>query len=114
MIVIVAIALLAGVLIGCIGIGGVLLVSCLLSLGPSQAIQVPITPMASLGNLWTGSLDLVLAALLSVGVTFGSLADARVAHAVPAVFLARLVAVALALMGVIVAVRSGHALVETW
>jgi uncharacterized membrane protein YfcA len=70
--------------------------------------------MASLGNFWTGSLDLVLAALLSVGVAFGSLKDARVAHAVPAIFLARVVAVALVLIGIIVAVRSGHTLVETW
>jgi hypothetical protein len=82
--------------------------------GLSQAIQVPIALTASLGNFWIGSLDLVLAALLSIGIAFGSVAGARLAHAVPAVFLARLVAVALVLMGVVVAVRSGHTLVETW
>jgi uncharacterized membrane protein YfcA len=105
------------------GTGGpVLLVPLLLwwgapvlaSVGLSQAIQVPIALMASLGNFWTGSLDLVLAALLSIGIAFGSVAGARVAHAVPAIFLARLVAVALVLIGIIVAVRSGHTLVETW
>jgi uncharacterized membrane protein YfcA len=52
--------------------------------------------------------------LLSIGIAFGSVAGAHVAHAVPAVFLARLVAVALVLIGIIVAVRSGHTLVETW
>jgi len=75
---------------------------------------MPIALMASLGNFWTGSLDLMLAALLSIGIAFGSVAGARVAHAVPGVFLARLVAVALVLIGIIVAVRSGHTLVETW
>jgi len=85
MIVIVAIALVAGVLIGGSGIGGVLPVP-----GPTSA-----------------GVDLHKAA-------FGSAAGARVAHAVPAIFLARLVAVALVLIGIIVAVRSGHTLVETW
>src|SRR4029077_5999506 len=82
----------------------------LASVGLSQAIQVPIALMASLGNFWTGSLDPLLVALLSIGVTFGSAVGARIAHAVPAVFLARVVAVALVLVGVVVAVRSGHTL----
>jgi uncharacterized membrane protein YfcA len=86
----------------------------LASVGLSQAIQVPIAVMASLGNFWAGSLDLPLAALLSLGITLGSAAGARVAHAVPAVFLARVVAIALVLVGILVAVRSGHTLAKTW
>jgi len=86
----------------------------LVAVGLSQAIQVPIAVMASLGNLWTGSLDPLLAAVLSVGITVGSAAGARVAHAVPAVFLARVVAIALLLVGAVVAVRSGHSLARTW
>ncbi len=86
----------------------------LASVGLSQAIQVPIALMASLGNFWTGSLDPLLVALLSIGVTFGCAVGARVAHAVPAAFLARVVAVALMLVGVVVAVRSGHTLARTW
>jgi uncharacterized membrane protein YfcA len=82
--------------------------------GLSQAIQVPIALMASAGNFWTGSLDLPLAAVLSLGIALGSAAGARVAHAVPAVFLARIVAVALVLVGIVVAVRSGHTLARTW
>ena len=50
----------------------------------------------------------------SIGVTFGCAVGARVAHAVPAAFLARVVAVALMLVGVVVAVRSGHTLARTW
>jgi uncharacterized membrane protein YfcA len=86
----------------------------LATVGLSQAIQVPIALTASLGNFWTGSLDLPLAALLSIGITLGAAVGARVAHAVPAVFLARVVAVALVLVGIIVAVRSGHTLARTW
>jgi len=86
----------------------------LATVGLSQAIQVPIALTASLGNFWTGSLDLPLAALLSIGITLGAAVGVRVAHAVPAVFLARVVAVALVLVGIIVAVRSGHTLARTW
>jgi uncharacterized membrane protein YfcA len=82
--------------------------------GLSQAIQVPIALMASAGNFWTGSLDLPLAVLLSIGITLGSAVGARVAHAVPVVFLARIVAVALVLVGIVVAVRSGHTLARSW
>ena len=85
MIVIVAIALVAGVLIGGIGIGGVL----------------PVPGLTSAG------VDLHKAA-------FGSAAGARVAHAVPAVLRARLVALARVLAGVIVVVRSGHTRVQPW
>jgi uncharacterized membrane protein YfcA len=89
-------------------------VPVLASVGLSQAIQVPIALMASLGNFWTGSLDLKLGVLLSIGITLGSAVGARVAHAVPAVFLARVVAVVLVLVGIVVAVRSGHTLARTW
>ena len=84
MIVIVAIALVAGVLIGCIGIGGVL-------------------PMP---GLTLAGVDIHKAA-------WGSAAGARVAQAAPAVLRARLVALARVLAGVIVVARSGHTLVET-
>lgn len=86
----------------------------LTSVGLSQVIQIPIALMASLANVWTGSLELVLAAVLSIGVTFGSAIGARIAHAVPAHFLTRLVAVALVLVGAVVAVRSGHSLATQW
>jgi uncharacterized protein len=86
----------------------------LTAVGLSQAIQVPIAFMASLGNFWTGSLELLLAAVLSVGVTLGSAVGARIAHAVPGHFLTRLVAVALLLVGAVVAVQSGHTLARQW
>ena len=86
----------------------------LTSVGLSQAIQIPIALMATAGNAWNESLDWSLGALLSIGVTLGAAIGARVAHAVPAVFLTRSVAVALVLVGAIVLVRSGHSLATTW
>ena len=44
----------------------------------------------------------------------GAAVGARIAHAVPAHFLTRLVAVALVLVGAIVAVQSGHTLARQW
>jgi uncharacterized membrane protein YfcA len=86
----------------------------LTSVGLSQAIQVPIAILASLGNFWAGKLDLKLGALLSIGIILGSAAGARLAHAMPAVVLARVVAVALVVVGGLVLVRSGHTLAQTW
>ena len=55
----------------------------------------------------------IVAIALVVGVLIGASCIGGV-HAAPAVLPARLVAGALVLIGVIVAVRSGHTLVETW
>ena len=86
----------------------------LASVGLSQAIQVPIALMATLGNVWSGSLELLLAGVLSVGVAIGTVAGARIAHAVPAAYLARMVAIALVVVGAVVAVRSGHNMATGW
>jgi uncharacterized protein len=86
----------------------------LASVGLSQAIQVPIALMATLGNVWSGSLELLLAGVLSVGVAIGTVAGARIAHAVPAAYLARMVAIALVLVGAVLAVRSGHNMATGW
>jgi uncharacterized protein len=121
--VLVAIAVAVGIASAITGTGGpVLLVPLLMwlsvpvltSVGLSQAIQIPIALMATAGNAWTDNLDWRLGALLSIGVTLGAAIGARVAHAVPAAFLARIVAVALVLVGAIVLVRSGHSLAMTW
>ena len=70
--------------------------------------------MATVGNAWTGSLDWRLGAWLSIGVVLGAAAGARVAHALPAPLLTRIVAVALVLVGAIVLARSGQSLANTW
>lgn len=58
----------------------------LASLGLSQAIQIPIAVMASLGNLWAGSLNWRLAGLLSHGLVLGTPIGVPLAHKLPALF----------------------------
>ncbi|HEY7248149.1 MAG TPA: sulfite exporter TauE/SafE family protein [Xanthobacteraceae bacterium] len=89
-------------------------VPVLTSVGLSQAIQVPIALLGTLGNFWTGSLEPRLSGVLSVGVAIGSIVGARIAHAVPAAHLARIVALALVLVGAVLALRSGHTLATGW
>jgi len=119
----VGIAIVVGFACAITGTGGsVLLVPLLMwlsvpvltSVGLSQAIQIPIALMATVGNAWTGSLDWRLGAWLSIGVVLGAAAGARVAHALPAPLLTRIVAVALVLVGAIVLARSGQSLANTW
>jgi uncharacterized protein len=101
------------------GTGGpLLLVPLLLALrlpvlpaiGLSQAIQLPIATLASVGNFASGVLDLRLAVLLSLGVAVGTGLGAHAAHALPKPFLTRLVAIVLLLVGALVIVRSSHIL----
>jgi hypothetical protein len=76
----------------------------LISVGLSQAIEVPIAIMATAGNLWTSNVELSLAASVSLGVVTGD----WIAHALPALILARVVAVALFATGLLVMIRSRH------
>jgi hypothetical protein len=85
-------------------------VPVLAAVGLSQAIQVPIAGLASAGNFISGHLDPRLAILLSIGLTLGSAVGARIAHALPSLFLTRLVAVVLLLVGVLLIVRTGQAM----
>ena len=82
----------------------------LISVGLSQAIQVPIAIMATAGNLWTGAVELWLAASISLGIVIGAWIGARIAHALPAPTLTRVVAVALFATGLLVLIRSGQSL----
>lgn len=85
-------------------------VPVLVAVGLSQAIQIPIAGLASAGNVIAGHLDPRLALLLSIGLTLGSAAGARIAHALPSLLLTRLVAVVLLLVGALLIMRSGQAL----
>lgn len=71
----------------------------LTAIGLSQAIQLPIALLATVGNFAYGEPDLLLGVLLGVGLTFGTWAGALVAHAVPRATLGRIVAVVLVVVG---------------
>lgn len=77
----------------------------LVAIGLSQVIQVPISLLATAGNLTYGRVDLALgisvAVLLMVGVTVG----ARTAHAMPAGVLKHVVAWVMVGVGVLIVAR---------
>jgi uncharacterized protein len=85
-------------------------VPVLAAVGLSQAIQIPIAGLATAGNVIAGHLDPRLAILLSIGLTLGSAVGARIAHALPSLFLTRLVAIVLLLVGALLIVRSSQAM----
>ena len=78
----------------------------LLVVGLSQALQVPIALLATLGNLVYGRIELELAAVLSVGVLAGAGLGARIAHALPRVVLTRLVGIVLLVLGAVLLYRA--------
>src|SRR5262249_55950354 len=73
--------------------------------GLSQAIQIPIALLATLGNALYGRIDFGLGALLSAGLVAGTGLGAFVAHAVPAKFLMRFVGFVLLGLGVLFVIR---------
>lgn len=85
-------------------------VPILTTVGLSQAIQLPIAALATVGNVLSGQLDLRLGALLSVALLCGSIAGARLAHVVSTQFLTRLVAVMMLAVGVLIMLRLGSVL----
>ncbi len=69
--------------------------------GLSQAIQVPISLFATVGNYFYGHIDFRLGLLLAIGLLAGTTAGALVAHMMPATVLRRLVGVLLLAAGVV-------------
>lgn len=77
----------------------------LTSIGLSQAIQLPIAVLATVGNIISGSPDYVLAGLLALGLTLGSWVGARLAHGLPQLILKRLVAGLLVTVGTLIMLK---------
>ncbi|HUH85814.1 MAG TPA: sulfite exporter TauE/SafE family protein [Stellaceae bacterium] len=76
------------------------------TVGMSQAIQLPITLMATLGNLASGAFDPAVTAVATVGVVLGSWVGARMAHALSVPLLTRIVGVVLLGVGGLLILRS--------
>jgi len=74
--------------------------------GMSQAIQLPITLMATLGNLASGAFDPWVTATVTAGLVLGCWVGAGLAHALPASLLTRLVGVVLLGIGGLLILRS--------
>lgn len=85
----------------------------LTAIGLSQAIQLPIATLATLGNAYTGALDLSLGLALGVGISFGSWTGARLAHVLPRKALKNFVSALLVLVGSMILIKTLLALLAS-
>jgi uncharacterized membrane protein YfcA len=76
------------------------------AVGASQVIQIPVAIFGTIGYIFYGQVDFALGTVLGVILMIGVLVGARIAHAVPASTLRRIVVVTLILTGVLMILRS--------
>ncbi len=69
------------------------------------AIQIPITPFATLGHVLHGTVDWMLAVPIGIGLASGVLIGAAIAHRISAVAMQRVVAIVLLFSGVMIVSR---------
>lgn len=74
----------------------------LTAIGLSQAIQLPIAVLATAGNIYSDSLDIVLGCVLAAGISLGTWAGARLAHILPKATLRRVVSVLMVIVGTLI------------
>lgn len=79
----------------------------LTAVGLSQAAQVPIATLATLGNFLNGAPDVSSGVALGAGLAIGTWAGARAAHAMPRRALDGLAAAVLVTVGTLILVRLG-------
>jgi uncharacterized membrane protein YfcA len=77
----------------------------LAAVGLAQAIQFPITLLASVGNIIEGRVDVAVATVVAVTIVVGIVIGTRIAHGITTATLARLVAAVLVATGVMMAAR---------
>ncbi len=75
-------------------------VPALRAVGISQLVQIPVAGFGTLGFLLSGDVDLLLGLGLGVVASLGVGIGSRIAHAVPASTLRRVVAIACVVVGV--------------
>ena len=73
----------------------------LASIGLAQVIQIPVAATATIANLQHNPPQLLLSAVIGVGLVAGSLAGANLAHRLPVKQLQRLLASGLTAMGAV-------------
>lgn len=106
-----------GVLSALTGTGGPLVLVPLLmwrrvlvlaAIGLSQAIQLPIALLATVGNIAYGTLDAGMGLLLGLGLVAGTWGGALIAHAMPRAALERLASVMLLVIGFLILANLMH------
>lgn len=83
----------------------------LVSVGLSQAIQLPIATAATIGNIIYGELDWILVGVLAAALTVGSWCGATLAHVLPREALRRIVSIVLIVVGAFILVSVTRRLV---
>ena len=77
----------------------------MVAVGLSMAIQIPITPFATLGHIFHGAVEWKLAVPIAVGVSSGVLIGAVVAHRISSHAMQRVVAIVLLVSGAAIMTR---------
>jgi uncharacterized membrane protein YfcA len=109
-----AVGLITGIGSAMTGTGGPLLLIPILiwcklpvltAIGLSQAVQVPISLMATLGNFVHGDIDFSLGLLLAILLATGALIGAKTVHRLPVNSLKKLIAGLLTAVGIMILLR---------
>jgi uncharacterized membrane protein YfcA len=83
-------------------------VPVLVAIGLSQAIQLPIAVLATVGNVAYGTLDVWIGILLGLGLLAGTWGGALMAHAMPRSALERFASLMLLGIGTFILARLGY------
>ena len=75
------------------------------AIGFSQAIQLPIASLATIGNFLYGSVDLLVGSVVASGIIIGSMFGAKLAHLVTPIIMKRILALVLVTVGLIMICR---------
>jgi len=71
------------------------------AIGFSQAIQLPIASLATIGNFLYGSVDLIIGSVIASGVIIGSTFGAKLAHLISPIIMNRVLSLVLVTVGII-------------
>lgn len=82
----------------------------LTAVGLALAIQLPIAALATVGNVYAGTLDVWLGSVLGAGILFGTWVGARLAHRLPRETLRTLVSILLVVVGGAILLKLGASL----
>jgi uncharacterized membrane protein YfcA len=80
-------------------------VPVLTAVGLSQAVQLPIASLATVGNFKYGSVNMTVGVTLALALMIGAAIGARIAHSISRDFLQNIVAWVLVLVGIFMVVR---------
>ncbi len=115
--ILVAIGAVTGMLSALTGTGGPLVlipilmwcrVPVLMAIGLSQAIQLPIGALATSGNIYAGTLDLLMGITLGLGISLGTISGGKIAHRLPRGILRRVVSILLIIVGTLILAKLGY------